>query len=132
VWDQRIPEFYSVPTVWSFSMLKALEKVHMVARANLMSTYLKCFLYHREYLQETYAAVRVALTTQSLPAVVVGMVCAIFDESAYVLKAISRRLRERLLPQSQTRIHEIVSSKEAFDALEKILCETGGGFSPPK
>jgi hypothetical protein len=132
VWDERIPEFYSVPTVWSFSMLKALEKAGLVDHANFMSTYLKCFLYHRKYLRETGAALRVSVSAQSLGKTAKGVFSAIFDESAFVLRAVVRRIRGRVLPQSERRVHAISSSNDAYQAFEKILTDTGGGFAPPQ
>lgn len=51
IWDSRIPEFYSVPTVWSFSLLKAVEKIleknpEIKMSPNFGRLILKCFLYH--------------------------------------------------------------------------------------
>lgn len=53
VWDPLIPEFYSVPTVWSFSLLKALEKVDKVSLAKFMRLYVRCLVFHRAYWPET-------------------------------------------------------------------------------
>lgn len=50
VWDERIPEFYSVPTVWAYSLLKAVERAgYHVDKINYMRLYLKCFIYHPRY-----------------------------------------------------------------------------------
>ncbi|EEX67080.1 glycosyltransferase family 2 protein [Vibrio metoecus] len=50
VWDSRIPEFYSVPTVWSFSMLKALEAIGYPEQSiQFPALYFKCYLRHKEY-----------------------------------------------------------------------------------
>lgn len=54
VWDPLIPEFYSVPTVWSFSLLKALEKLDKVSLANFMRLYVRCLVFHRAYWPETW------------------------------------------------------------------------------
>lgn len=50
VWDARVPEFYSVPTVWGFSMLKALEVVkYPDEKIPFPTLYFKCYLRHFEY-----------------------------------------------------------------------------------
>jgi glycosyltransferase involved in cell wall biosynthesis len=53
VWDPLIPEFYSVPTVWSYSLLKALEKIDKASQANFMRLYVRCLIFHRNYWVET-------------------------------------------------------------------------------
>ncbi len=57
VWDQRIPEFYSVPTVWSYSLLKAVEQHgEFVERINFARLYLKCLIFHRLFNNHTLRA----------------------------------------------------------------------------
>ncbi|RPA63839.1 glycosyltransferase family 2 protein [Shewanella frigidimarina] len=55
VWDNRIPEFYSVPTVWAYSFLKALETVGIDPKSiNFSILYLRCFLYYPQYRTLTF------------------------------------------------------------------------------
>lgn len=50
VWDARIPEFYSVPTVWAYSLLKAIEVAGCdTSKVNFMRLYVKCFVQHPRY-----------------------------------------------------------------------------------
>lgn len=50
VWDERIPEYYSVPTVWGFSLLKAVEdKTQWLRQADFARLYLKCLIADPHY-----------------------------------------------------------------------------------
>lgn len=58
VWDPLIPEFYSVPTVWSYSFKAAIDKIgNPEYRPNLPRLYAKCCLHHPKYWRETRASV---------------------------------------------------------------------------
>lgn len=121
IWDKRIPEFYSVPSVWSFSMLKALEEIGFVNKANFMSTYLKCALYHRNYLKETCVAVKFTNARQPTLTIVANGLVAVYNEIRFILLAIFRRARSRMLPKNEERIKDINSSLEAYQTLVQIL-----------
>ena len=57
VWDPLIPEFYSVPTVWSYSFKAAIDKLGNPAyRPNLLRLYAKCCLHHPSYWREIKAS----------------------------------------------------------------------------
>lgn len=59
VWDSAIPEFYSVQTVWSFSILKAVDKIaNTKLKPSYPRLYAKCLLYHRQYFKETLFSIR--------------------------------------------------------------------------
>lgn len=50
VWDARVPEYYSVPTVWGFSLLKAIEdKPEWLRKASFGRLYLKCLMTDPHY-----------------------------------------------------------------------------------
>jgi len=58
-WHPLIPEFYSVPTVWSFSLLKAVEKHgKLIDNVNFPSLYLKCLIFHKSYSLETFKSIQ--------------------------------------------------------------------------
>lgn len=60
IWHPLVPEFYSVPTVWSYSLVRALEQAETgaVLRANWGRLYAQCLMYHRTFRAETIAAMR--------------------------------------------------------------------------
>jgi glycosyltransferase involved in cell wall biosynthesis len=50
VWDARVPEFYSVPTVWGYSLLKAVEhQPELLREADFPRLYLKCLMMEPAY-----------------------------------------------------------------------------------
>lgn len=58
-WDPLVPEFYSVPTVWSYSFIKALEKIDGgIELANFPRLYVRCLLYHRAYRKQTIESIK--------------------------------------------------------------------------
>ncbi|WP_027469009.1 glycosyltransferase family 2 protein [Deefgea rivuli] len=59
VWDERIPEFYSVPTVWSFSLLKAIDCANYNGSSpDFYRLYAKCFIFHRYHNSITLTSLR--------------------------------------------------------------------------
>lgn len=57
-WHPLVPEFYSVPTVWGFSLAKAVEKLPAsdAPPLNWGRLYAQCLLYHQKYWHETWVA----------------------------------------------------------------------------
>jgi len=56
-WDRRIPEFYSVPTTWSYSLLKAVDKLGLdETKVNYARLFVKCLFYHQQYRKEILAS----------------------------------------------------------------------------
>lgn len=58
VWNPIVPEFYSVPTVWSFSLLAALTVVPGAAQPAVGRLMARCLFYHRDYWAETLRSMR--------------------------------------------------------------------------
>ncbi len=58
-WDKRIPEFYSVPTVWSYSLLKAVDQIKWNnLQVNYARLFVKCMFYHHQYRKQILIALR--------------------------------------------------------------------------
>lgn len=91
VWDERIPEFYSVPTVWSYSMVKALEVVGRLELANFISTYLKCFVYHKHYRSFTRRSLSMQYSNMSTLSAVAGLYGAVLSEANYLSTVLKSR-----------------------------------------
>lgn len=129
VWDARVPEYYSVPTVWSFSMLKALEKISGVEQANFLSLYLKCMLYTRGYADDIRGPFKQYLRTSKLRVIGDG-VRAGLAEAAYVWSAVSRRVTERMVASKFMRYNGCANSQEAADRIEQLIAARP--FAPGK
>lgn len=58
VWDKRVPEFYSVPTVWGYSLLKAVDVISDDnLKPNFENLYANCFFFHRNYYKEIFESI---------------------------------------------------------------------------
>ena len=97
VWDTCIPEFYSVPTVWSYSLLKAIEKTGMPrGSANFARLYTKCFLYHTKYTSITGRTLAAFVHEFGLLHLVFGVLVSLLKESYWVGKKIKARVMIKL------------------------------------
>ena len=50
-WDRRVPKFYSVQSVWAYSMLSALNKTKSNTRPYFLALYLETIIFNREFLR---------------------------------------------------------------------------------
>jgi glycosyltransferase involved in cell wall biosynthesis len=97
VWDERIPEFYSVPTVWSYSLLKAVEKHGALTEPiNFVRLYLKCLIFHRPFLHITLQAATTYRRQNAWGPVLRSALTATFSEAAWIAKKIVRRLLRKI------------------------------------
>ncbi len=53
VWNPLVPEFYSVPTVWGFTLLEALSRLSSEVGSHHGRLYARCLFYHRTYWLHT-------------------------------------------------------------------------------
>lgn len=97
VWDERIPEFYSVPTVWSYSLLKAVEKKgQFLNYLNFARLYIKCLVYHRKFSAETQKAIKVHIKQVNLGKFFFSLHKAILLESIWVTKKLVSRFFQKI------------------------------------
>jgi hypothetical protein len=125
IWHPLIPEFYSVPTVWSYSLLCGVEAVETPAvsvnRVNLGRLYVRCLIYYPQFREETVAAMKSYVKAASPAKLLVGLVEGLFSEGAWVLQRISVRLRP---PSRQARYGQINDVGEALSMLQKVTTAT--------
>lgn len=94
VWDDRVPEYYGVPTVWGYSLLKAIEnQPEWLCQADFFRLYLKCWMADPAYRSEIWRCfrdhgARVGWLTTGL-----GALRALGRESWRVAGVLRRRLR---------------------------------------
>ncbi|WP_322403766.1 glycosyltransferase family 2 protein [Massilia luteola] len=122
IWDERVPEYYSVPTVWSFSMLKALERTDKVDLANFFNLYLKCALYTRGYGKDIRGPFKAYIRRRNL-GMIVDVAKSALAEAGYVFGAVWRRISERMSGSQFIRYDSFENSKEAADRIEQIIAE---------
>lgn len=126
VWDKRIPEFYSVPTVWSFSLLKAVETIKGTGGGaglspNFGRVILKCFAYHRDQVAYTQASLRHLFQEYGYARMAGQLASALFAEGAWAFGRVKSRLRGRYIKDSVQVLSNLESTFEARERLESFL-----------
>lgn len=120
IWHPLIPEFYSVPTVWSYSLLRAVEVVDdgtvSVSRMNLGRLYLRCLIYYPQFREQTLAAMRRYLDTASPITLALGMLRGAVAEVAWVFERIAVRLRPPTHVTRHDRIQDVAEAMKALDS----------------
>lgn len=117
-WDQRVPEYYSVPTVWGFSLIKAIEnQPEWLQRANFFHLYLKCLITDPHYKDRVWHCFKEHARR-------VGWLCAWSSVITSLCREILRigiTLTRSLVTDSSSSaevISNIVDSEQAFTALK--------------
>ena len=97
VWDERIPEFYSVPSVWSFSLLKAVEKTGWpISAVNFPRLYIKCLIFHRPYSQHTLVALCNYVKIIGLLPSIFKLALAAVREGIWIAGKLKQKLFEKI------------------------------------
>jgi glycosyltransferase involved in cell wall biosynthesis len=114
VWDERIPEFYSVPTVWSYSLLKAVQKHGVLTeQINFVRLYLKCLIFHRPFLQETLKAAATYRRKTSWGPILRSALTATFSEAAWFAKKVVQRLLQKIKKNQDQQVLQNLDDTEA-------------------
>jgi len=123
IWDKRVPEFYSVPTVWSYSLLKAVEKHgRLTDQINFVRLYLKCLIFHKAFMQETLKATTIFRRQTSLNSVLLLALTAIFSETFWIAKKVWKRLMEKIkMDQGQQVLTNLDDTMAASAALHVTM-----------
>lgn len=121
VWDALIPEFYSVPTVWGFSLLKALEKLGRQDSANFAYLYVRALLFHRYYARFTWASIRTWARRRGWLHVLPRMLLAAVSEASWVLRKLLSMARVSASGKAPADLSSITDTVEASVRLEALL-----------
>ena len=121
VWDPLIPEFYSVPTVWSFSLLKALEKVDKVSLANFMRLYVRCLIFHRAYWPETRRCMSAYARRVGIARASGEFLGAMLAEGAWVVRKIFSMARVTASGKAAPSLQNVADTPSASRIIEAEL-----------
>ncbi|WP_169196998.1 glycosyltransferase [Devosia sp. MC1541] len=117
VWDDLIPEFYSVPTVWSYSLMRAAPAVPELSRyAGYGRLYVKCLLWHRSYRAETLVAIRHYQQKFGTAKLVGAMATGLIHEAGWIGAKLWQRAGLRLRPSRSTIIGDLPDSAAGIGA----------------
>jgi glycosyltransferase involved in cell wall biosynthesis len=126
IWDNRIPEFYSVPTVWSFSFLKAVELISRIhpdlnPTPNFSRLILKCFVYHPAEAKRTMLSLRILINDYGVWKILGQIIKATFSEFAWGLSRIKNRVMARYVKNNVDVYRNLNSTFAAREALERHI-----------
>lgn len=125
-WHPLVPEFYSVPTVWSYSLIRAVEAVGSadvnLDRVNLGRLYARCLLYYPAYRSLTWQAMKRYVETYSALRLVTGLLRGGAGEFLWLLQ----KLRQRIAPGSthETRLPDMSRPEQAAEAVVGVTSNT--------
>ncbi|WP_248730784.1 glycosyltransferase family A protein [Pseudomonas sp. MWU13-2517] len=127
VWDERIPEFYSVPTVWSYSLLKAVEKVEASEGLNLHPNFgrvlVKCLVYFPRSYKETFSSFRRTAAHYGYAKVIYQVVRSVWAEFAWVLSRISTKLFKSKVSTDSSVLKGLETTYSASHGLQLFLAD---------
>lgn len=126
VWDHRIPEFYSVPTVWSFSLLKAVELISQIhpdlnPTPNFARLILKCFVYHPAEAKRTMMSLQILFDNYGVWKILWQIIKATFSEFAWGLSRIRNRVLARYVKNNVDVYRNLDSTLVAKEALMRHI-----------
>jgi glycosyltransferase involved in cell wall biosynthesis len=121
IWDERIPEFYSVPTVWSYSLLKAAEKINLKhEKINFSRLYVKCLIYQRPYFHLTIIAIKAHVRLTGWSSLLITMISASIEEFKWIVSKISDRVLYKFSPSAlsivRRNLPDVPSASDELDA----------------
>lgn len=115
VWHPLVPEFYSVPTVWSYSLVRALQQIALTpaVEPHWGRLYAQCLLYHRTYWRFTLRAMRNFVREKSVSALAATLFTGGVAEIGWAFGRLLRRLSARFEMTKDERIPGVKGSASA-------------------
>lgn len=121
VWNPVVPEFYSVPTVWSYSLLAALERVPGAAQPAIGRLMARCLFYHRNYRSETLTSLSHWLRSAGGWQASAGLARGMLAELGWILGKLRALVLQRLAPQRGAVLSGLSDTQAASTALSVWL-----------
>lgn len=123
-WDDRIPEFYSVPTVWSYSLLKALEVASFnISNVNFPRLYAKCLIYQRSFSSATLTSLRTYTNSKNWWIIGFKLLKSGVEEAVWVFGKLKLRFQERNDMANKEIICGLNDTQSAAEALEAYIID---------
>lgn len=123
VWHPLVPEFYSVPTVWGYSLISALE--HLATMPGVTPhwgrLYAQCLFYHHSYWRFTLSAMRNFVRHKSAAALAATLVVGGLAELGWALGRMRRRLSVRFQVTRDERIAGVDGSASAAAIVARVI-----------
>lgn len=124
VWNPLVPEFYSVPTVWSYSLLAALAAVPGAAQPAIGRLMARCFFYHRNHWAETFRSMRHWRRAVGEWQAFLGLARGMAAELGWIAGKLRELVLQRLAPQRTVVLGGLTDTRAASAALLGWLAES--------
>lgn len=132
VWDELVPEFYSVPTVWSYSLMRALAQVDTKAPPNYGRLYIRCLFYHRAYWAITLKSISAATRKVGSNRLIWMIVTSSGAEIKWIVGKLLSIVRVKIGLTADKTINNIQNSAAACEKITEILKESGKSLQLPQ
>lgn len=120
-WSDLIPDFYSVPTVWGFSLYKALQKIGYTKKIGFGRLYAKCLLYFWSYRHHTQHCLQAHARDRGWRAISIELIGGVIAEVMWILGKGFSLLRHYLKMDNTDVIEDLKDTESAGTALEEYI-----------
>lgn len=122
VWNKNIPEFYSVPTVWAYSINDAYNRMDNLnlKKINFLRLYVKCIIFHVDYKKETLDSLKFYLTNNNTFIAILQIFKEVFKEAYNIFLKIITKINIKLHPH-KLEIVKFDTIENAFHSLEQKI-----------
>ncbi|WP_082016502.1 glycosyltransferase family 2 protein [Cupriavidus sp. IDO] len=126
VWDSRVPEYYSVPTVWGYSLLKGIEdKPQWLGKADFSMLYLRCLISDPQYKDMVMSCLLQHARKNGILATTFELVGAAVREATRIGRAIAQRQLKRFLPDNTVVLRDVLDTEQAFEVASQHIRKMG-------
>lgn len=125
VWDNRVPEFYSVPTVWGYSLVKAMEKIDDANfRPDFTRLYAKCMIFHSNYFKEVWNSFNSYSNRYGYGVAFLGLLVGIKNEVSWIFSKIKVKLFSRFIKATALFFNDLPDIGNGVRCMEAYLLKT--------
>lgn len=121
VWNPLVPEFYSVPTVWGYTLIEALKLIQPAVPVNLGRMYARCLFYHRPYWSFTRRSMGQWVREVGWGRATADLLTSAGRELGWIARKVYSLARHRLQPSLTHEIRQLPDSQHARRALSDWL-----------
>lgn len=131
VWNPLVPEFYSVPTVWGYTLIEALKLIQPPVPVNLGRMFARCIFYHRPYWAFTARSLQRWAAEAGWARVGASLAAGSIKELGWIVRKVYSLARHRLQPSLTHEIRQQPDSLNARRALSDWLRDQAPALKLP-
>jgi len=126
VWDERVPEYYSVPTVWGYSLLKGIEdKPQWLRKADFSMLYLRCLISDPQYKDMVIGCLKQRMRENGLVATGIEFAGATVREAVRIGRTQLQRRLGRFKQDNTVVMRDVLDTEQAFEAASAYISKFG-------